>query len=339
MRTESPTVAHYVRSFFDAEERPADFRRWSTLGVALAAVLFLTPFAVNNLVQGRPVLGWAAVLIVGLLAFNAWSILKGRRQPAIPYLGLGPTITFFLWLSIEKQGIIGILWCYPALIAISFIFPERIAWITIAVLASVASYLAFDVVAPELAARVVATLFSVSIFSVIFIRIISQQHEKLERLAATDPLTGLANRAVLAPSLERAVRQSRRRRSGLTVITVDIDNFKAINDTFGHDAGDAVLQGVADVLLQNVRRFDRVFRLGGEEFLVALGATELRDGRAVAEALRFAIESAEVIPGCKVTASLGVATLRPSEDWVALRKRSDENLYRAKSLGRNRVAD
>jgi diguanylate cyclase (GGDEF)-like protein len=315
-----------------------DFHSTSTFWVAVAALFLLTPFSINNFYQGRPFLGAGSLAIVGILAFNAWSITRGRYYSSFTLLGLVPAVLFFLAFSLNKQGIVGALWCYPAAISFYFMLPERKAWIANVALLAVAIPQAWVVLEPPLAARVAATLFAVSAFPAIFVRVIDGQQRRLEEQAVTDPLTGLANRTLLRGTLEQAIQQNHRTGAPMTLVSLDLDHFKSINDTLGHDAGDAVLRGIGDLLNRRIRRADKVFRLGGEEFLAILYGTDAEVGRRVAEELRDAIGSLPLLPDRSVTVSVGVAALRPGEDWVEWMKRGDENLYRAKSAGRDRVA-
>lgn len=318
--------------------RARDFHSTSTLWVAVAALALLTPFSINNFVQGRFFLGAGSMAIVAILAFNAWSITRGRYYSSFTLLGLVPAVVFFLAFALQKQGIVGALWCYPAAISFYFMLPERKAWIANAALLVVTLPQAWVVLEPPLATRVAATLIAVSIFSAIFVRVITRQQHKLETLAVTDPLTGLSNRALLRSTLEQAIQQNHRGGAPMTLVSLDLDHFKLINDSLGHEAGDTVLRGVGDLLHRRIRRADRVFRVGGEEFLALLYGTNAEDGLRVAEELRDAIGSLPLLPGRSVTVSVGVAALRPGEDWTEWMKRGDENLYRAKSAGRDRVA-
>jgi diguanylate cyclase (GGDEF)-like protein len=229
------------------------------------------------------------------------------------------------------------LWCYPAVISFYFMLPERQAWAANAALLAIAFFQSWSVLDYPLATRVAATLLAVSAFSALFIRVIIEQQNKLHAQLATDPLTGLLNRAVLRETLELAIQQSDRAHSPMTLITLDLDHFKSINDTYGHDAGDAVLRAVGELLRKRARRVDSVFRLGGEEFLALLYNTDGENARHVAEALRVAISAEPLYQNCSVTVSIGVATHQSGEDWHAWMKRSDQNLYRAKAEGRNRV--
>ncbi len=178
---------------------------------------------------------------------------------------------------------------------------------------------------------------AVSVFTAIFTRIISDQQDKLQALAVTDPLTGLFNRTLLQVSLEQVIQQNNRTDEPMTLITIDIDHFKKINDTLGHDAGDSVLKSVADLLRKRFRRIDKVFRLGGEEFMVLLHGTDNVNGQQIAEELRNAVTLLETLPNQPITVSIGVATFQSGEDWTTWMKRSDDNLYRAKLEGRNQV--
>ena len=123
----------------------------------------------------------------------------------------------------------------------------------------------------------------------------------------------------------------------MTLIAFDLDHFKAINDELGHEVGDNVLRAVGEHLQGRFRGSDKVFRSGGEEFLVLLFNTGEAHGLEIAEQLRSEIERLSLVPGRKLTISIGVASLRLGEDRRTWMKRSDDNLLRSKSAGRNRV--
>jgi diguanylate cyclase (GGDEF)-like protein len=314
-----------------------DFRRMAKLALGVAGPLILAPFGVNNFLQGRYLLGVGSLAIVAILAFDGWAVTRGRDLSWLTLFGLVPAIIFFLSLALHRQGVIGVLWCYPAILSFYVLLPERRAWAANIVLLAVAVPQAWLVVEQDVAVRVAATYVAVSVFAAIFVRAIARQQRRLHEIAVTDPLTGLLNRKQLESTLEQAVAHSRRRGAPMTLIAFDLDRFKAINDSLGHDAGDGVLRGVADLVSRRMRRGDKVFRLGGEEFLVLLYDTEAVDGMRIAEELRGAIGSLDVIPGRRVSVSLGVATLRADEDWQEWMKRSDDNLYAAKAEGRDRT--
>jgi diguanylate cyclase (GGDEF)-like protein len=153
----------------------------------------------------------------------------------------------------------------------------------------------------------------------------------------TDPLTGLKNRRAFLSHLNDEVDRSRRDRSSLSLVMLDIDDFKSYNDTFGHPAGDAVLERVGTVLSEESRTTDMVARYGGEEFVITLVGTDSTGAGLLAERFRQEIEQAGWAER-PITASIGVAcTSGAAADATALIKAADEALYRAKSAGRNCV--
>lgn len=313
-----------------------DFRRRSSLGVALTALATLTPFSVYNFLQGRHLFAIGSLAIVVILTFNAWSIRQGRYYP-LTLFGLVPAMAGFLAYTVHDLGMIGVLWCYPVVLSFYFILPERMAWAANAILLALALPQAWMVVDHPMVARVIATLLATSAFSAIFVRVISVQQERLHALAVKDHLTGLANRTLFDATLDQAIEQHRRTGTDMTLVALDLDHFKAINDSLGHGAGDDVLRGLGELLRKRVRRSDKAFRLGGEEFVVLLYGTGRENGQRFAEELRLAVESHGFLPKRQVTASLGVATLSNGETPRSWLKRADDNLYRAKAAGRNRV--
>lgn len=163
-----------------------------------------------------------------------------------------------------------------------------------------------------------------------------------QRLATHDPLTGLVNRRALLQVLARDVAQAARARTAYALVLLDIDHFKAVNDTHGHLAGDQVLRHVAQVLGTRLRRQDLLGRYGGEEFLVLLPGADLAGALQLAEALRQAVQAAPCPHAGRsigVTVSLGVCAARPHGPGCdeALIESADQALYAAKAAGRNCV--
>ncbi|MBC54264.1 MAG: hypothetical protein CMQ34_10580 [Gammaproteobacteria bacterium] len=164
-----------------------------------------------------------------------------------------------------------------------------------------------------------------------------EAEEKIRSMAITDGLTGLSNRQEFNRLLDHEVERATRYHTPLAMIMYDLDHFKAVNDSFGHDAGDEVLRMVAALTNKQLRNTDLHGRWGGEEFMVILPQSGLAAARDVAEKLRTTIANHDFNRVGRVTASYGVADLAPSENAKSLAQRVDEALYRAKDRGRNRV--
>jgi diguanylate cyclase (GGDEF)-like protein len=160
---------------------------------------------------------------------------------------------------------------------------------------------------------------------------------KINELATRDALTGLYNRSSLSERIEMEIARNHRSEETFSLIYLDVDDFKKINDTYGHKSGDAVLKVLARVLKEHTRDMDSVGRWGGEEFLICLPNTDAAEAKTVAEKLREIIEWTYFEVPEDVTGSFGIATYRSGEKLDATVARADENLYRAKTQGKNQV--
>ena len=159
---------------------------------------------------------------------------------------------------------------------------------------------------------------------------------RMQQMATTDPLTGAGNRLALSQEMERQEAERERYKRPYSVLLVDLDHFKTVNDRFGHGVGDETLREVASVILRNLRNSDRIFRYGGEEFVAILPETGCDGAAYVAERVREGVEAASFRAGEKVvrmTVSIGVAEAGTGDVLV----RADHALYAAKRRGRNRV--
>lgn len=160
------------------------------------------------------------------------------------------------------------------------------------------------------------------------------------KLAHTDPLTKTNNRTAFDSSLTREIQLANRNSRPLSVIFFDIDHFKNINDTYGHECGDIALSTAANCIKEAVRNSDIVFRYGGEEFIILLSDTDLNGAKVIAERIRQQVENHRLAYGMevlKLTASIGLSCLRGNDNKDSLIKRADDAMYRAKDNGRNQV--
>jgi diguanylate cyclase (GGDEF)-like protein len=184
-----------------------------------------------------------------------------------------------------------------------------------------------------MSAAVAAAL--VTLFAYLFALRVSSDHQVLEDLASLDVLTGLPNRRMMERALGEAVAQQRIGKRNHGLLIADIDHFKEVNDTHGHAAGDAAIADLAAILKFEMRRHDKVFRFGGEEFVMLLQVDNHEDLRAAGERLRQAVRSALRGPGGRITISLGGAMAGDEERWQEWFSLADEALYRAKNNGRD----
>ncbi len=168
-----------------------------------------------------------------------------------------------------------------------------------------------------------------------------QSERRLRTMAMTDELTRLPNRRHLLAVAHERLADAGRTQKPISILALDVDHFKRINDTFGHEVGDTVLRRVAETCRGALRHDDSIGRTGGEEFVVVLPHADADRAMEIAERLRAAVERldwADVDPALRVTVSVGVAERATADDdFAALSRRADDSLYRAKKLGRNRV--
>ena len=166
-----------------------------------------------------------------------------------------------------------------------------------------------------------------------------RMEDELRRLATTDTLTGVSNRRYLLEQADNEIRRARRYGHHLTVLVLDVDNFKRVNDTYGHSVGDQVLRLIARACADNLRESDIFGRTGGEEFVAVLPETDPERARPLADRLRRAVADLDLpaaLTGHPVTVSIGGAGLEEGDNVDTLIGRADRGLYAAKRNGRNR---
>jgi diguanylate cyclase (GGDEF)-like protein len=191
--------------------------------------------------------------------------------------------------------------------------------------------------------NVMATMVILTFLAAVYYHLINQAQSALREMASTDPLTGLRNRRSMSEVIRHEYERQRRSAAPMSLVLCDLDRFKAINDTFGHDAGDVVLQAASRALADGLRQVDAIARWGGEEFLIMLPDTAPAEAVQVAERMRQRVESQRVaLPGghaLHATITLGVAAVNPQESVEQAIARADAALYRGKAEGRNRVVE
>lgn len=174
-----------------------------------------------------------------------------------------------------------------------------------------------------------------------FIRDITERKREIKKLlfiSIVDPLTGAYNRRYFRKRLEEEIERAKRTEGTFSLIMFDLDNFKEINDKYGHEVGDITIRKVSRVVRERIRKTDIFARWGGEEFFILLPNTDLNGAVKLAEELRDRINQIEIPGGERVTASFGVTSYRPGDTAKDLRTRADSLLYKSKASGKNRIS-
>jgi len=304
--------------------------------LALAAALFLAPFAIEDLLLGNVLLGGTVGFLVLLMGLNALIFWRYRRllipAPLVLMLVIGTT-----YLAIHREGLHGVYWAYPVVIAFHFLMQPRLAiGFSVGFIAGLIPLARAQLGWSE-TLRIVLTLVVSSTFTGMFSAIVLRQQRVLQQLIITDPLTQAFNRRHLHHCLETALAQQRRYGITTSLVLFDIDHFKQVNDRFGHQSGDLVLQRLSQQIRQRLRRTDALFRFGGEEFVLLLPATTLHQARQMAEDLTRQIAQTPILEAQPVTISCGVSQMRSHDTIDSWLQRCDRALYQAKQDGRNRV--
>jgi len=288
---------------------------WTLILFGLSAVNFIT---VDRRLRdsARPELVSATAIVITLLLLSGGVILSGGpHSPALPWMVLPAGMVS---ARFRPQVVIAALILTVVLIILSTV--------------AVDPQSAFHNPVP-----LIATLALLAgVVSIVWALQAAELHHRDE--AILDPLTGLLNRNALLPRFLELSHQARLTRQPVCLLLCDVDNFKQINDVYGHDRGDAVLRDIAYELRKRLRSFELVYRLGGEEFLIVLPGIGLAEAENTAERLRAAIQEASPT-GVETTISLGLsAGSGDAVEYDTLFKAADQALYEAKRGGRNRVA-
>lgn len=301
-----------------------------------SGVAGVTPFAIYRFANGQTLAGMVDLLILSCISAGvlyAWR--TGRTEGPAHFLAV--TCAAGSIAAAHVSGLSGVLWMYPVLIAIFMLVGLGTA-ATISLIAIV-SVFASDLALPLLSEKLmfVSSALVVSLFAYLFASRSEHQRAQLESIAALDSLTGAYNRRGLDAELEVAMASSMRTGHPLGVLVFDIDHFKRINDSFGHEVGDAVLVQLAQLTRRCTRRGDRFFRLGGEEFGLLVPGADGVSLPLIAEKLRATIEDELRCNGSPITVSIGATWFVPGESATEMLARADAAMYRAKHKGRNRV--
>lgn len=280
-------------------------------GILNAVLLKITK---NVTVAENFILFGMLILICGILVHG------GYNRTGIYWIYTYPLLTFFL-----KGNKTGIIWNFVFfLVVLIFAFLDYKNIVPVA--------FSQDEIRQALLAYTI-----VMVLAYIFEEALLKSYKEVSRLAVTDQLTGLYNRHYIFEKLNDEIERAKRFGKKFCLILLDIDDFKNINDRFGHDVGDYVLFEVAQVLRDTTRSVDTVGRLGGEEFIIICPNTDIVGGLIIAEKIRSSIGELNIPDVGRITVSVGVAEFTGEETAHELIKSADTALYRAKRSGKNKV--
>lgn len=312
----------------------ADFRLSVITLLGVCALIGISPFAVYRFLDGQIVAGIVdTAILAGVLLTVGYAYTTGQTWRA------GFALSIFVCIGalavVFMQGADSLFWIYPAVMTTFFMTAPRAAvgLSILTVLVLIWQHAIFE--SFEQMAAFMASYLIVSACAYVFAQRSGSQQQALEGLALLDSLTGIKNRRAMDVALQHAAARAENANTSYTVVMLDLDHFKRVNDIHGHDTGDKVLIQCAQVLGDSIRDMDQLYRYGGEEFVILLhGATPNRIDGVLAH-LRSRVATHVSSPSGPVTVSLGAAVLHPGEDWRQWVKRADGALYRAKSAGRN----
>jgi diguanylate cyclase len=296
----------------------------------------VTPFAIVRLQEQK----WA----VGLLDFGIVSVMLGlfahvylSRETRLPGIVIAVTFIVASIGSVSLQGVSQIYWAYPALAATFFLMKTRYAVPVCAVSFLSIIGLLWNSLGNTMLVTIALTLLTNILFSYSFALTAKRQRSTLKRLATVDPLTGAGNRRAQNDKIDATNALYRRSHIPASILILDIDFFKNVNDTYGHITGDEILAGVAELVRTNTRPTENLYRYGGEEFTIVAENTRTDGAQQLAEKLRELIDQHVFVSNIHMTASFGLAEVHRSEGPQGWLGRADTALFKAKESGRNRV--
>jgi len=303
------------------------------IGISAITAIGIIPFVIFRANDGDWVHATFDATLVLIFTFNGlYLYMTGKDK--WPRMLFAASITISLIIVLYLKADQYSLWSYPGLVALFFVVRPKLAamfcatcilW-TAFVLYPKLDFLHFQVYIFSLSLTCAAVY--------VFANITHQQRKALTSLSITDPLTNLLNRRAFDRKMDECIGTIRDGQNS-SLILFDIDHFKSLNDEFGHSIGDDVLQKLGLLISKRMRKADKIYRIGGEEFAIVLSSTACDSAKEVAANIRELVETSRLIADRQVTISLGIAEYYENETKDSWFKRCDEALYLAKNSGRN----
>lgn len=309
--------------------------------VGACSLVGISPYAVYRLFDGNWLVSLIdTFLVVSTLSAVSYAWRTGNTRRPGQYLALIYSVGVVV--IVAKLGVNGLFWFYVLILFNFFVVPPLQS--VIATLLALASLCAYGLLKPgevfsdsfQLTSFLVTSLLA-SLFAFVFAYRGREQRNRLSELATVDPLTGVGNRRTMDEELQIAYDEHQRYRAEYGLLLLDLDHFKKVNDRYGHHAGDRVLIDFAQIVRAACRQSDRLFRLGGEEFVLLMAEVNEESIAIAAQNILAAVRISLEGPGGPVTVSIGGAVLGGHgtiESWL---HEADECLYQAKNSGRDRA--
>lgn len=343
---------------FPEREEYQEFRYKLVIVLMASGALVTGIFILGTLSAVNPISAahQKSMIFFTLASTAMWLWLRGAPQRFMPVawmyelISLWEAISSLLYVSADE---LRLLWFFTNVPGVFILLGRRVGW-----LITVATMLGIALGNPHLERPYSPNAVATALFCLLYLGIffhtyvgrtssyfnrMRNYNDRLQEMASHDPLTQVLNARAYYHACEQQIVQSQRSEQPFSVLFVDLDHFKTINDTHGHAAGDEVLRVVARTLGEQLRRSDLLGRIGGEEFSVFLPNTPVAGALQVAENLRMAVQQCQPNIGggtqLRITASIGVASRSPgAQTMQAIQQRADEAMYEAKKAGRNRVS-
>ncbi|ALS98530.1 GGDEF domain-containing protein [Lacimicrobium alkaliphilum] len=313
-----------------------DFRLSIITLLGSCALLGITPFAIYRFAQGDIIAAIVdALILLSVCSVLAYAWISGDTRRSGLIMAIIACSGGLVVLSL--QGTIGLFWLYPCFITSFFLTSSRLALLINTLTVFVLSLFQIGGIEYEHLISFITTAIVVSACAYVFSLRNESQRRRLEQLATLDPLTGVKNRRAMEEELLRAVATHERNDLSYGLAILDLDHFKRVNDEHGHAVGDQVLIECVDIISRHIRKSDRLFRFGGEEFVLLLPGVDDNGMRSVIRNLHKVLREELKSPSGAVTASYGLALLQSDENADQWMERADNALYQAKENGRDQI--
>jgi diguanylate cyclase (GGDEF)-like protein len=311
-------------------------RRHAYRYISTLFVLILLPLVIHNFYVSEMLPAAGTLVLLLLMLLNVILLSVDREAVLSPFVVLLFSIALVM-LALYKGQDFALFLLYPLIGALPVLLRMRWA-LTLGILSGIMAAPLVLMQYEYLAAFVVAVSLGLSwLVSAWLVFAVTEQSRRLREMAITDPLTGAYNRRYMELQASKCLESWDRYRRPVSLLLLDIDHFKKINDRFGHAVGDEAIQSLVDLVKKRMRKVDILCRFGGEEFVLLLSESDGEQAMAVANEMCRAVERADILPEGKLTVSIGVcdvAAANDSEHWL---KFADAAMYLAKLNGRNRV--